>query len=1096
MTAAYRVDGVEVDDIAFYAAACDPQRSVVVEACAGAGKTWMLVSRILRALLDGVEPEQILAITFTRKAAGEMQARLDEWLHAFSQDHSTAGERVTALRQRGLPAAEAERRQLALGELRQRLLRRPRGVEVRTFHAWFAQLAGQLPLQLRAQLGLPAEPTLIEDTSALHDDLFRRFRRRVHADPALRDDHDRLIDRHRRSGVQAWLDTAWRRGEELELADRDGVLATSMPPAAALDARCAGLDHPRRLLATAATQAAWQAAVALLCAHKGVKTVEAGQALDAALQGVRQGALDQALGQAWAALFTQAGTLRKVLEKLPGLPELGDDLARVKLLCDQQDAHDDHLRMVRLSRVLRHEYAALKRSRALVDMADLERAALALLSDPATAGWVQQRLDLRIQQVLIDEFQDTSPLQWHALFGWLSAYAGAGGGASGQRPPGVFIVGDPKQSIYRFRRAEPRVFEAATDFVVHGLSGHVLACDHTRRNAPAVVAALNAVFGDAAAVDGWGPFRPHTTDSVAEGALWALPGVPRLPKDGAPADIERWRDSLTEPRHEAEEHLKLTEARRVADAIRASVDAGLVAPGRVMVLARQRAMLRRVAEALAAVGLPCVMPEALPLSEPPEAQDLIALLDALASPGQDLSLARALKSPLLACSDDDLLLVSRQSRRAGGNWLDALTGLPSGTGSAALQRAGALVTGWRAAVPSLTPHELLARIAHEGNLVPRVLAATPPPRRAVALQVLRSLLQAALEHEGGRFVSPYRFVRALKQGQLKAAPLVPADAVQLLTVHGAKGLEADVVHLVDAWPEYRRPERSTLLVDWPVEAPAPRRAAFVSSESRMPPALRELQQQELAERQREEINGLYVALTRARRQLVVSHTQPHAGGNARSWWQRLEPVLKPADLPTPAPPAHGGHAEVRFEVLPPGPATADQPAGADGPTVADPQAAALGRAVHRVLEWVGQPGQGLPRSRRTDAAVQAAAAFGLPPQAAGEVAALVARIADSAECARFFGGPALRWAGNEVPVGGADGQVLRIDRLVQLDEAGVPTWWVLDYKLRHRPEQLDTYRQQLQGYRQAVGLALQVQGEAAGVVRSGFITGTGAFVEA
>ena len=239
MTAAYRVDGVEVDDIAFYAAACDPQRSVVVEACAGAGKTWMLVSRILRALLDGVEPEQILAITFTRKAAGEMQARLDEWLHAFSQDHSTAGERVTALRQRGLPAAEAERRQLALGELRQRLLRRPRGVEVRTFHAWFAQLAGQLPLQLRAQLGLPAEPTLIEDTSALHDDLFRRFRRRVHADPALRDDHDRLIDRHRRSGVQAWLDTAWRRGEELELADRDGVLATSMPPAAALDARCA-----------------------------------------------------------------------------------------------------------------------------------------------------------------------------------------------------------------------------------------------------------------------------------------------------------------------------------------------------------------------------------------------------------------------------------------------------------------------------------------------------------------------------------------------------------------------------------------------------------------------------------------------------------------------------------------------------------------------------------------------------------------------------------------------------------------------------------------------------------------------------------------
>ena len=117
--------------------------------------------------------------------------------------------------------------------------------------------------------------------------------------------------------------------------------------------------------------------------------------------------------------------------------------------------------MVRLGRALLTAFADYKRARGLADMADLERCALALLRDDELSGWVQERLDARVRHVLIDEFQDTSPLQWHALHAWLSAYAGAGGGASGQSPPGVFIVGDPKQSIYRFRRAEPRVFDAA-----------------------------------------------------------------------------------------------------------------------------------------------------------------------------------------------------------------------------------------------------------------------------------------------------------------------------------------------------------------------------------------------------------------------------------------------------------------------------------------------------------------------------------------------------------------------------------------------------------------------------------------------------------
>jgi ATP-dependent helicase/nuclease subunit A len=162
-----------------------------------------------------------------------------------------------------------------------------------------------------------------------------------------------------------------------------------------------------------------------------------------------------------------------------------DLLLRFALAQSQQDAWEHQQRLARLSRGLLQDYAALKRERGWLDMNDLEQLALHLMSDPVLSGWVQEKLDARVAHVLIDEFQDTSPLQWRALKSWLAAYSGAG------HAPSVFIVGDPKQSIYRFRRAEPQVFQAAIAFVQEQLGGAVLRCDHTRRNAPAVLDGVN-----------------------------------------------------------------------------------------------------------------------------------------------------------------------------------------------------------------------------------------------------------------------------------------------------------------------------------------------------------------------------------------------------------------------------------------------------------------------------------------------------------------------------------------------------------------------------------------------------------------------------
>src|SRR5688500_8276488 len=154
---AYEHNGARVSRDRFYAIACDPRRSVAVEACAGAGKTWMLVSRILRALLAGAQPHEILAITFTKKAAGEMRARLDEWLAEFGSPHCSDERRATELRLRGVGADEARVLAPQLAGLHRRLLESGRAVEVRTFHAWFSQLLRAAPLDLLAELGLHAE---------------------------------------------------------------------------------------------------------------------------------------------------------------------------------------------------------------------------------------------------------------------------------------------------------------------------------------------------------------------------------------------------------------------------------------------------------------------------------------------------------------------------------------------------------------------------------------------------------------------------------------------------------------------------------------------------------------------------------------------------------------------------------------------------------------------------------------------------------------------------------------------------------------------------------------------------------------------------
>jgi ATP-dependent helicase/nuclease subunit A len=927
----------------------------------------------------------------------------------------------------------------------------------------------------------------------LQGPLFNRFHRAVLADDALHADYMALVARHRRSVVLQWLSAAWKRGPELQRADAAGHAEGAVPAAADLWPECADAGDPSQALLHGPLGAQAAALARELGAMPQKTPRERAQLLQDALQAADA---ESAFAAAWDALFTKDEP-RKRLGDSPLLQQVLESLQLLRTQRQQQRAHEDHHAMLRLSRVLLREYAQLKHQRGLLDMADLERVAEALLGDSDLAGWVQERLDQRVRHILIDEFQDTSPLQWQVLHGWLSSYAGAGGGASGQRPPSVFIVGDPKQSIYRFRGAEPRVFAAARDFLLQGMDGQLLQCDHTRRCAPEVLDAVNQVCEDAARVDGWVPFRAHTTGSAAHGSVCRLAGVARPPSARRGTAAEGWRDSLTEPRDQPEQRLRAEEAAQAAHAVAALINEMQLAPADIMVLARQRASLTWMADALAQRGVPHVVAETLHLHESAEALDLVAVLDVLASPGHDMALARALKSPLFGADDDDLVWLAQQVRSSPGQpaWravLLAAGDLPS----EALQRSGRLLAAWVAVADQLPPHDLLDRIVNEGDVMARVAAAVPPARRAAAQHAVHALLAATLGEQGGRFTSLYAFVRALRAGRVKAQAAAPSGAVQLLTVHGAKGLEARAIVVMDSDPARRPNHEPSLLVDWPVEDTAPRAAAFVRNAAAPPHSLQFICEAEAQAQAREELNGLYVAMTRAREWLVFSRTAPRSTSGARSWWARVEPAAElwlPVEVEAaavePTSPA-------TVAVLP----TLSWRAGALPAThnVTDGRAARLGQAVHRVLEWAGQPGAALALAALPAACQAAAAAFGLPALMADapvRVQHVVQRILTSAQCARFFDGPNLRWAGNEVtlaPVDGPTDEVLRVDRLVLLHDtvAGTPpTWWVLDYKLSSQPAQVLAYQAQMQRYVAAVR-ALQPQDE----VHGAFITGTGDLV--
>ncbi|MBZ0105260.1 MAG: UvrD-helicase domain-containing protein [Sulfuricella denitrificans] len=1067
--------------------ALDPERSVVIEACAGSGKTWLLVSRILRLLLAGAKPGEILAITFTRKAAQEMQARLLEWLNVLAlQPENEVRE---FLRQRALAGNEIDAILPEARNLLERVLTAEPVLTINTFHGWFLQLLQRAPLGE----GSVGNFSLLDQTAAMQEEAWQNFAEDLAAtadgDPAAAALQSLFREHGLANTRSLLLDFVAKRAEwwayTVNQADPVAYAVERVRAELEVDPGCdvlAGLWQDTSLTGNLEEYAR------LLSLNSATDQAYARQLVDASLlPGSRQ-----RFELTWQVCFTGEGKMRsRKIRKSPP-KELGPagDARLVELhesICCRMNAARDQLiaqAAYRFNRdgllcgaALLEAYQRLKEARQMLDFADVEWRVFQLLSRSEDAEYMQYKLDSRYRHILLDEFQDTNPLQWQVMKSWLSAY-----GAAGSRPT-IFLVGDPKQSIYRFRRAEPRLFQIAAEDLARDFSAARLEQDTSRRSAPAVITAVNRVFAGQPDFSG---FREHAWHhGNLPGAIALMPLAEKSVASVEKEDGRVLRNPLQQAREEDEDMRHEQEAGQVAEQIAAMVGKSLIMDEKIgtrpaeyrdfMLLVRGRTWLASYERKLRAARIPYLSSRQGGLLDTLECSDMVALLEFLVTPFADLKLAQVLRSPVFSCSDDDLVglavqtppilplsgegLTGESARISpltrggqGGlrgweelSWWQRLRQLDSELLRPALQRARACLQSWQEVADRLPVHDLLDRIYFEGDVLARYRSAVPEAMAGAVQANLHAFIELALNMDSGRYPSLARFINevaALRRAPGQESPdegLIGdgGNAVRILTVHGAKGLEAPIVWLLDANTVPRSDGGYGVLLDWPPQAPAPQYFSLLSHKEEMALAHERIVNEELEHARRENLNLLYVAMTRARQMFIVSGCASSRANE--TWYQQILQRLAESGLESELPfvlPEQGDVIELpsvqeapQFQPLPVPPTGRRDPVRLDA-------ARLYGIRLHALMEWLrpDQPPDGQAEGLR--------GRLGLEREAFAPLWQHALEILQAPDLRHFYDPARYLDAYNELVYQGASGELRRLDRLVEFPDSV----WVIDYK--------------------------------------------------
>ncbi|NBC31585.1 MAG: double-strand break repair helicase AddA, partial [Alphaproteobacteria bacterium] len=863
-------------------AAADPAWSVWVSASAGTGKTRVLTSRVLRLLLAGTPPARILCLTFTKAAAAEMANRISRVLAGWA---IVPADRLAAdlADLTGAPADPVH--EVRARRLFAEVLEAPGGLPIMTIHAFSQSLLRRFPLEA----GLPPHFTVMEARKA--------------ADLALAA-RDRLITAPEPPVAEALGKVAGRVGEEALssllhalMADRarlERVLSDHGGPAGAGRALRAQLglepgETEAAVLAGACEDGAFdgpalRAAATALCTG-GKTDGPRGEALAAWLAAPAERA---ATFDSYARVFlTKDGDILKRLATKPVvaacppiLQTLGVEAERMLRVMERRRAvivAEATEALLTLGAAFARLYEEAKALRGLLDFDDLILRAGDLIGRDGMVPWVQYKLDGGIDHLLIDEAQDTSPAQWRLIAALTEEFFATNGPRL--MPRTVFAVGDVKQSIYSFQRADPAEFvrmrgHYAAQARAAGRDWRPARLDVSFRSTRAVLDFVDTVFAagearDGVIFEGDGPLRHETVRAGEAGAVALWPLIePQGDEEG-----EAWAPPVAQGRAvEPSADLAQRLARTIAGWTGHGVGEGLwleargrpAAPGDILILVRTRNRLfGEIVRALKERNVPVSGVDRMVVPDQLAVMDLMAVARFLLLPEDDLTLATVLKTPFIGLGEEQLFAVAHA--RGGGLW-PALK--ERAAGDARLEAAVAWLSDWLGRVDYLTPFALIA------GLLDTPCPADPVSgRRAMLARLggeaedpLEELLTLALGFEATEAPSLQHFVHWLEQGRTEVKRELeagPQSRVRIMTVHGAKGLQAPIVILPDTTAV---PKKGPAIL-WP-EAPdglplwAPRRA---HEESRC----RELRAAADHRRDQEYRRLLYVALTRAEDRLLV-----------------------------------------------------------------------------------------------------------------------------------------------------------------------------------------------------------------------------------
>ncbi|OAN67629.1 double-strand break repair helicase AddA [Sulfitobacter sp. EhC04] len=877
--------------------AARPDASTWLAANAGSGKTRVLTDRVARLLLAGVQPDQILCLTYTKAAASEMQnrlfRRLGEW--AMLQGDDLRG----AMAKLGIEAELSPEDLRKARTLFALAIETPGGLKIQTIHSFCASLLRRFPLEA----GVSPQFKEVEDRAA---DLLRA----------------EIVDQMASDSAAEHIAQVARfyTGEDFAgLTRRIVGMREQFQGEVSRESLLSLLDQPPDLtwerIEASVFLGGEQALFADIIPHllaKGGNDTKAGEALQkieafdlAALPALENVLLTKSGESPFSAKigsFPTKATQSVIAAQMPALESL---MLRVEAARPARLALELAERSAVLHRfadVFLARYENAKQLRGWLDFDDLIDKARALLNDPAVAAWVLYRIDGGIDHILVDEAQDTSPRQWDVIEKLADEF-NSGDGARPDVDRTLFVVGDKKQSIYSFQGADPREFDRKGSsfedaFTATGKVFQHRSLDYSFRSSSAILRLVDTAFD---------PRQAFGFDNPTEHLAFkhALPGrVDLWPVvEKAEADEEReWTDPVD--RRSARHHTVVLAEKIAARILELTRDAHFIPddkdgqyfrrriqPGDFLILVQRRsALFSEIIRACKAAGLAIAGADRLKVGAELAVKDLGALLSFLATPDDSLSLATALKSPIFGWSEQALFdLAHRRNEPSLWQALRKRTQDHPDTIS--------VLRDLRAQVDFLRPYDLIERILtrHGGR---KLLLSRLGPE---AEDGINAMLTQALAYERNEIPSLTGFIEWMQTDDLEIKRQIDSasNQVRVMTVHGAKGLEAPIVILPDTGQRNITIRDEIIALDGvPIWKP---------TAGDMPQTISTAIEAMKSAQFDERLRLLYVAMTRAEKWLMVAAAGdlPKDGS---SWYQIIGSALSHINA-VPA----GADGTLRFE---------------------------------------------------------------------------------------------------------------------------------------------------------------------------------------